>query len=150
MISNLKYDSVKVYNINCELKDIKPLSISADTLDTYLRKYASTDSISMGKLLIKNDVIKLVTLLKRMHKDNYQIDPIGYFFPAMGVVFFKNKKPVGNIDYSNFTSGMTIHITDNNYKTYNMYWSVTGMNLFNYFKMICTKYDLECCKNTKN
>ena len=149
LVSNLKYDSVKVYNINCEIKDIKPFSIPMDKPAVYFRKYKSRDSTTCGYTLKTNDVLRLLYILKYAHKDYWGDDPIGFFFPVIGVGFFKNGRVVANLEYSTISLGMTIHICRKSNKAYKLYWVTVGDAMGSYFDSLCSKYELTCCKKKK-
>jgi hypothetical protein len=150
LMTTLKYDSAKVYSINCKLENIEPLSISMDTPSVYFRRYNSKDSISYGKKLVKIDADRLIYLIKNMHKDAYAGDPIGQFYPSIGIVFFKNKRIIANIEYSPVSIGMSMRLK-NSFKTiFESYWSVVGLNLDLHFDKMCKKYKLECCDFKKS
>jgi len=150
LMSNLEYDSVKVYNINCALYDVEPFSVSIDTPSVYFRLYKSKDSLTFGKKLEKKDVFKLVHLIKYIFQDIYTDDPIGYFFPVIGIAFFKNNKVIANIEHSLISEGLTIRILRKGKSDFKEYWSVEGINMWRYFDSVCRNYDLECCKLKPN
>lgn len=149
-IKNLRYDSAKIVNINCQLLDIKPLSITMDTPAVYFRKFNSVDSISYGKKLKAKDAAKLIYRIKNLSNDLYAGDPIGTFIPAMSFLFFKDGQIVANIEYSPVSLGMTIQLRKNNKIVYQDYWSVVGRNLVFLFDKICSTYNLACCDFRKS
>jgi len=150
LFGSVKYDSVKIYSINCGMTSIKPLSISMNDISKYFSAYRSNDSLTHGQNLKADDIKTLVKLLRTKHKDTFADDPIGFFYPNLGVAFFKGGKVVTHLEYSAVSTGLQLQFYKDNEIVYKKYWSVVGVNMFNFFSFLCKRYKLECCESQEN
>jgi len=150
-LKSLKYDSAKLFYFNEEKNDVADFSLKVDNLrkiynimgnSPYPDKVIGSLTNDKGRLLLSEDDVKFINILKKTYKDHYKDMPVSPYIPTMGIVFFRDGVASAHVDVSFITGSIQFEALKKGKIAYRYNWVVVGGKTIDYMKSLAQKYDL--------
>ena len=145
-ITQLSYDSVKVFAFNCSKIDfVGDVGYKIDSSKFYFNIKPSSPCFAYGKILAKKDAKDLLDVIRNSYKDIYKSDPVGPYIPTMGFAFYCEGVVKAHIEVSIESDKANIEITKKNGEQLVCKYEVLGNKMRALFAKRFNKYNLNCC-----